>query len=193
MRSRPQAIRLLVLDVDGVLTDGRLYYGADGEKLKVFDVQDGYGIKALRAAGIEVAVITGRRSAALRHRCRELGLKHVLQGVEDKRSAFERLIGRLGVSAESCAAIGDDAPDVPLMRAVGLAYAVRNAHSVARRVAHRITRLAGGRGAVREVCDELLRARGGAAPSRRGGPAADGAVSPRHGAPGRARRAGARR
>jgi len=156
----PQAIRLLVLDVDGVLTDGRLYFGARGESLKVFDVRDGYGLVALQRAGIAVAVISGRRSAAVRERCRELGVRHVYQGVGDKLLVFERLRARLKLSRTVCACMGDDLPDVPLMSAVALSFAVADAHPTARRAAAVVTRHAGGRGAVREVCDLLLAARG---------------------------------
>lgn len=155
------AIRLLVLDVDGVLTDGRLYFGPHGELLKAFHVRDGHGIRALRAAGIEVAVITGRRSMAVKHRCRELGIRHLIQGADDKRAAFDRLCRRLSIAPHVCACIGDDVPDLPLMWAVGLAYAVADAHPLARRAAHRSTTIVGGAGAVREVCDELLAARAG--------------------------------
>lgn len=156
----PKRIRLLVLDVDGVLTDGRLYYGARGEQLKSFHVHDGYGIQALRRAGIQVAVISGRRSAAVARRCRELGIREIHQGIADKAQAFERLISRLDIAARACACIGDDTPDVPLMQRVGIAFAVANAHADARRAAHRHTKLPGGAGAVREVCDWILRAGG---------------------------------
>ncbi len=152
-------IRLLVLDVDGVLTDGRLWFGPRGELVKAFHVRDGHGIRAVRAAGIEVAVISGRRSQAVAHRCRELGIRYLIQGAGDKVAALERLLARLNLQREDCACIGDDAPDVALMKAVGLAYAVADAHPDALRVAHRATSIAGGRGAVREVCDQLLRAR----------------------------------
>ena len=152
-------VRLLVLDVDGVLTDGRLYYGARGEALKVFHVRDGVGLKQLAAAGVTVAVISGRRSGMTSRRCRELGVRHVLQGVEDKLAAFHRLRGRLGMSSSVCACVGDDAPDVPLMREVGLSFAVADAHPQARDAALVVTRLAGGKGAVREICDYLLEAR----------------------------------
>lgn len=158
MRTR-QPIALLVLDVDGVLTDGRLYFGARGEALKVFDVRDGYGLVALQRAGVTVAVISGRRSGAVRARCRELGVRHVYQGVADKLAVFERLRTRLKLARGACACVGDDLPDVPLMRAVGLACAVADAHAGARRAAHLVTRHGGGRGAVREVCDLLLSAR----------------------------------
>ena len=159
-------VRLLVLDVDGVLTDGRLYYGARGEALKVFHVRDGLGLKLLAAADITVAVISGRRSAMTAKRCRELGVKHLLQGVEDKLAAFHALRGRLRVTPSACACVGDDVPDVPLMREVGLSFAVADAHPQARNAAHVVTRLPGGRGAVREVCDYLLEARRHAAAAK---------------------------
>jgi 3-deoxy-D-manno-octulosonate 8-phosphate phosphatase (KDO 8-P phosphatase) len=159
-------VRLLVLDVDGVLTDGRLYYGARGEALKVFHVRDGLGLKLLPEAGITVAIISGRRSSMTSRRCRELGVRHLLQGVQDKLAAFHRLRGRLAIAARHCACVGDDVPDVPLMREVGLSFAVADAHPQARSAAHVVTRLPGGKGAVREVCDFLLEARrrAGAAP-----------------------------
>ena len=155
----PAAIELLVLDVDGVLTDGRLRYGPEGELEKVFHVRDGHGIKALQAAGVRVAVISGRDSRAVGRRCAELGIADVLQGVADKAAAFEALAARLGIAPRACACVGDDTPDVALMRRVGLAIAVADAHADARRAAHRRTRLPGGAGAVREVCDWLLAAR----------------------------------
>ncbi|MEZ5498546.1 MAG: HAD hydrolase family protein [Steroidobacteraceae bacterium] len=148
-----------MLDVDGVLTDGRLHYGSRGEVLKVFHVRDGHGIKTLLAAGVEVAVISGRRSPAVARRCRELGLRHVFQGIGDKLGCLESLLRRLGLPAAACAAIGDDSPDVALLRHVGLPIAVADAHADARRAARRVTRLAGGDGAVREVCDWLLAGR----------------------------------
>jgi 3-deoxy-D-manno-octulosonate 8-phosphate phosphatase (KDO 8-P phosphatase) len=142
-----------------VLTDGRLYYGARGEALKVFHVRDGLGLKLLAAAGITVAVISGRRSPMTAKRCRELGVKHLLQGIDDKLAAFTTLRGRLGVAPSACACVGDDVPDIPLMREVGLSFAVADAHPQARNAAHVVTRLPGGQGAVREVCDYLLEAR----------------------------------
>lgn len=161
--ARPRTIaartRLLVLDVDGVLTDGRLYYGVRGETLKVFHVRDGLGVKLLAAAGITVAVISGRRSAMTARRCRELGIRHVFQGVEDKLAVFQRLREGLSLACGACACVGDDVPDVPLMREVGLAFAVADAHPQARTAAHVVTSLPGGKGAVREVCDYLLTAR----------------------------------
>lgn len=161
--ARPAAaIRLLVLDVDGVLTDGRLYYGPRGEELKVFHVLDGHGIRELQRRGIRVAVISGRDSAAVRRRCRELGIAHLHQGIAEKLPVLEKLCRRLRIPLAECAAIGDDLPDVPLLRAVGLAFAVPGAHASARRAAGRTTRAAGGEGAVREVCDLLVAAATGA-------------------------------
>lgn len=165
-RAAPLAsIRLLILDVDGVMTDGRLYIGPQGECEKCFHVRDGYGIRALMDAGVQVAILSGRRSLALQRRCEELGISHLHQGLEDKAAEFARLTSRLGLSARECAYVGDDAPDVPLLRQVGLAVAVADAHPVALADAHRRTRLPGGAGAVREVCDWLLSARERAARS----------------------------
>ncbi len=159
LRKAAAAIRLLVLDVDGVMTDGHLHFGPRGEALKSFHVRDGFGIQQVRKAGIDVAVISGRTSRMVVARCRELGVRHLLQGQPDKVAAFERLRIRLQVSASACACVGDDTPDVPLMRKVGLAFAVADAHPDARNVAHVVTSLSGGNGAVREVCDYLLQSR----------------------------------
>jgi len=154
------ALRLLVLDVDGVLTDGRLYFGPRREALKVFHVRDGPGIKALARAGVTVAVISGRRSAAVARRCRELGIREVHQGVANKAKTYAALLARLGIGATASACIGDDTPDLPVMLQAGFAVAVADAHPTVRRAAHRRTQAAGGFGAVREVCDWLLAARG---------------------------------
>jgi 3-deoxy-D-manno-octulosonate 8-phosphate phosphatase (KDO 8-P phosphatase) len=162
----PHATRLLVLDVDGVLTDGRLYFGPRGEALKVFHVRDGNGIVQLRRAGIAVAVISGRRSSMVAMRCRELGVRHVYQGARDKLTVLKRLCARLKVPLTACAAVGDDLPDLPVLRAVALPFAVADAHAEVRRAARFITTLPGGAGAVREVCDELLARRSRAAPTR---------------------------
>ena len=150
------AIRLLVLDVDGVLTDGRLYFGPRGEALKVFDVRDGLGLVQVQRTGLRVAVISSRRSPMVVMRCRELGVRHVHQGVADKLGVFARLCARLKLTPAACACVGDDLPDLPLMRAAALSFAVADAHREVRRAADVVTRLPGGRGAVREVCDHLL-------------------------------------
>jgi 3-deoxy-D-manno-octulosonate 8-phosphate phosphatase (KDO 8-P phosphatase) len=152
---------LLVLDVDGVLTDGRLYFGPKGEALKVFHVRDGHGIKLLMKAGIQVAAFSGRRSAAVTARMRELGVPNVVQACSDKVAALQRLTKRLKIGPLNCACIVDDTPDLALMSAVGFAAAVADAHPVVQSAAHWVSRAAGGRGAVRELCDALLRARHG--------------------------------
>jgi 3-deoxy-D-manno-octulosonate 8-phosphate phosphatase (KDO 8-P phosphatase) len=152
--------RLLVLDVDGVLTDGRLYYSAKGEALKTFHVRDGHGVKQVTAAGITVAIISGRKSPAVARRARELGIKHVFQGVSDKVAVLGKLLAKLGVPTEHCVCVGDDTPDAPVLAAAGLGIAVADAHDDARAVAQLVTSLPGGRGAVREVCDWLIAARG---------------------------------
>lgn len=155
----PATIRLLVLDVDGVLTDGRLYYSAEGETLKVFNVRDGYGIRNLAAAGVEIAVISGRRSAAVAERCRDLGIRHVSQGIQDKLARLNVILKRLAIPAAECAIVGDDTIDVEMMQAAGIAFTVADAHPDALRAAHVVTKLRGGHGAVREICDQLLAAR----------------------------------
>ena len=155
----PASIRLLVLDVDGVLTDGRIYYGPRGESLKVFHIRDGLGIRAALNAGIEVAVISGRSSTMVARRCRELGIRYVTQGEDDKLPVLEKLLKRLELTASQCSCVGDDVIDVPMLQAAGLAFAVADAHPEACRAAHRVTQLRGGHGAVREVCDYLLAAR----------------------------------
>ena len=152
-------IELLILDVDGVLTDGRLYFSARGETLKVFHVRDGHGIKLLMSAGIAVAAFSGRRSAAVAARMRELRVPHVVQACSDKVTALRRLTERLHIDALNCACLVDDTPDLPLMSAVGMAGAVADAHPVVKSAAHWIARANGGEGAVRELCDAVLRAR----------------------------------
>lgn len=152
-------IRLLVLDVDGVMTDGRLRYGSAGELDKTFHVRDGLGIRAVIAAGIAVAVISGRDSPAVARRCEELGIRHLHQGIDDKAAVLAQLLASLDILARQCACVGDDSPDVPLLAQAGLAVAVADAHPQALAIAHRRTRLPGGAGAVREVCDWLLAAR----------------------------------
>ena len=155
-------IALVVLDVDGVLTDGRLWYGPDGETLKAFNVRDGHGIKSLVAAGVGVAVISGRRSAAVTARMRELGVADVAQGVSDKARALVELLKRNAVDPRRVACLVDDTPDLGLMAAVGMPAAVADAHPEVLAAAKHVTHAAGGHGAVREFCDFLLAARGSA-------------------------------
>ena len=152
-------VRLLVLDVDGVLTEGRLFYGPRGEVLKAFHVRDGHGIKQVARAGISVAIISGRKSAAVARRAKDLGIRHVLQGVDDKLPALSKLAKSERVSLEDCACIGDDTPDAPILAAAGLGIAVADAHGDALAAADLVTTRPGGQGAVREVCDWLMAAR----------------------------------
>ena len=153
------AIELLVLDVDGVLTDGRLYFSARGEALKVFHVRDGHGIKLVMQSGVAVAAVSGRRSAAVTARMRELGVRHVVQGCRDKVGALAALARKLGIDPLAAACLVDDTPDLPLMAAVGFAAAVADAHPLVKSAAHWISAAPGGTGAVRELCDAILRAR----------------------------------
>jgi 3-deoxy-D-manno-octulosonate 8-phosphate phosphatase (KDO 8-P phosphatase) len=155
---RARRIRLLVLDVDGVLTDGRLFISPAGEEFKVFHVRDGSGLVAVQRAGVTVAIISGRNSEAVTRRAAELGIRHVRQGVAEKAAELGRLMRELGVAAAETACVGDDTPDLPMLEAAGLAVAVADAHPALRSVAHWITPSPGGRGAVREVCDLLLSA-----------------------------------
>jgi 3-deoxy-D-manno-octulosonate 8-phosphate phosphatase (KDO 8-P phosphatase) len=155
-------IALVVLDVDGVLTDGGLWCGPDGETLKAFNVRDGHGIKSLVAAGVGVAVISGRRSAAVTARMRELGVADVAQGVTDKARALAELLKRNAVDPGRVACLVDDTPDLGLMAAVGMPAAVADAHPDVLAAAKHVTRAPGGHGAVREFCDFLLAARGAA-------------------------------
>ena len=156
---RAARIRLLVLDVDGVLTDGVLVYGASGEETKRFHVRDGLAIQAARRAGLEIAVVSGRASAAVTRRMSELGVVEVHQGVADKESLLRGLLARLGVKAVETAVMGDDLLDLPLMRIVGLAMAPSDAVLDVRRAAGWVSGAAGGHGAVREAVELLLRSR----------------------------------
>jgi 3-deoxy-D-manno-octulosonate 8-phosphate phosphatase (KDO 8-P phosphatase) len=159
LREQAARIRLAVFDVDGVFTDGRLYYGPDGTEFKAFHTRDGHGIKELIRSGVQVAVISGRRSDAVTRRMQELGVAHVFQGCDDKLPVFEQLLAQLGIVAEDTACVGDDSPDLPLIQRAGLGIAVSDAHPSVRAAALLTTRAAGGEGAVREVCDMILAAR----------------------------------
>ena len=154
-------IGLLVLDVDGVLTDGRLHFSSDGSEIKSFDVRDGAGIKALVRDGVMVAVISGRRSAAVDTRMAELGIDRVFQGCDDKAQVLQALMNEAGVISEQVACVGDDTPDLPMFDHVGLAIGVADAHPEVIAGAHWTTHSRGGFGAVREVCDMILAARAG--------------------------------
>ena len=154
----PPGIRLVAFDVDGVFTDGRFYLANDGVESKAFCTLDGYGIRRLLDAGIEVAVISGRSSSAVDQRMAELDVHHVIQGCKDKIAAFDKLASKLGISAAECAYVGDDIPDLPLLQKVGYSIAVANAVSAVREHCHYTTHAAGGFGAVREVCELVLAA-----------------------------------
>ena len=153
-------IRVLLLDVDGVLTDGGLYFGVEGEGFKRFNTLDGHGLKMLQRAGITPAVVTGRGSAALRSRLDALGIVHARYDIDDKAPAAESILAELGVGWSQAAAMGDDWLDLPMMRRAALSLAPANAHHEVRSRADLVTRLDGGAGAVREVCDLLLQASG---------------------------------
>ncbi len=155
-----QDVRLAIFDVDGVLTDGRLYYGAEGEAFKVFHVLDGHGLKLLSRFGITPAVITGRDHPALRRRLADLGVTHAYYGVADKDRAAQDLLSRMGCGWEACAAMGDDWPDLGLLQRARFACAPPQAHPDVLQVVHHVTRAGGGQGAVRECCDLLLMAAG---------------------------------
>nr|WP_298724052.1 3-deoxy-manno-octulosonate-8-phosphatase KdsC [uncultured Steroidobacter sp.] len=156
---RANDVRLLVLDVDGVLTDGRLYFTSRGETMKCFHVRDGAGIKQVLNAGLQVAVISGRQSKAVEKRMSELGVTWIRQGVHDKLAALRELLEMLGLTPQAVASVGDDTPDLSLFEASRLAVAVADAHPSVKSRAHFITQACGGQGAVREVCDLLLETR----------------------------------
>lgn len=158
---KARTVRLLALDCDGVLTDGRLYYGNDGEEMKAFSILDGHGIKMLRATGVEVAIITGRKSELVKRRAKELGITELLlQGREDKLEALHELLPMAGVALNAVAYCGDDLPDLAAIQSVGLGIAPANAHVAVRERADWVTSVRGGDGAVREITDLLMRAQG---------------------------------
>lgn len=155
---RLRDIRLLALDVDGVLTDGRILIAADGQESKQFHVRDGLGLRAVMQRGIEVAILSGRRAPAVDHRMRELGISHLQQGVTDKGAALRELAASLGQQATAAAFVGDDLIDLPAMACAGLGIAVQDAEPAVLEAADWVTERCGGQGAVREVCDLLLAA-----------------------------------
>jgi 3-deoxy-D-manno-octulosonate 8-phosphate phosphatase (KDO 8-P phosphatase) len=157
---RAGRVRLMLFDVDGVLTDGRLWYGPSGEELKAFSVLDGHGLKLLRESGIAVGILSGRTSAAVATRAAELGIAQVRQGVDDKRAAFEDLLARSALGAEAAGYMGDDVVDLPVLRRCGFACAPREAQELVRTHAHYVAAAPAGAGAAREVCEFVLRAQG---------------------------------
>ncbi|MGB5986574.1 MAG: HAD-IIIA family hydrolase [Desulfobacterales bacterium] len=158
LSQRCRSIRLLLLDVDGVLTDGNLIYGAEGEALKAFNVRDGLGIRLLMESGIQVGVVTGRGGPILDRRCRELGVRLIFDQIKDKQRILTQITAANSISPGQIAFVGDDLIDLPLLTRVGLPIAVADAHPEVRRTAAWTTQAAGGRGAVREVCEGLLEA-----------------------------------
>jgi len=153
-------IRLVIFDVDGVLTDGSLYIGDDGQEYKAFHSKDGHGMVMLQQSGVEIAIITGRTSQVVEHRMANLGITHIYQGKLEKLPAYEELRKKLGISPEETAYVGDDVVDLPVMRRVGLAIAVQDAHPLVRQHSHWQTPSTGGRGAARDVCEMLMEAKG---------------------------------
>ncbi len=153
-------IRLLILDVDGVLTDGSIIYGSSGEELKAFNVKDGAGLKYWRRVGHATGIITGRESSMVLRRAKELDIQYVEMNAKNKAPALERLLAAAGVKPEEAAMVGDDLPDIPIMRRVGLAVAVRDAVLEVREAADMVTEKKGGKGAVREVIEYILKAQG---------------------------------
>lgn len=160
IHTRLKRIRLLLLDVDGVLTDGNVTYLDDGQETKSFNVKDGLGLRLLMDAGIGVGIVTGRRAPALIHRCNNLGIELVFDGIQDKAAALNQVVAQVGVKPEHIAFVGDDLPDLPLMTRVGLSVAVGNAVGVVLDNAHMRTTAHGGAGAVRELCEAILDAQG---------------------------------
>ena len=153
-------VRLIAFDVDGVCTDGRFYLSDDGVESKAFHTQDGFGIRQLITAGISVAVISGRRSGAVERRMQELGVPYIVQGCKDKVAALDAIREELGITTDECAYVGDDVPDLPLLRHVGVSIAVANAVATVRMQCDYLTTAGGGAGAVREACELLLSTQG---------------------------------
>ncbi len=158
--TRAARIRLMIFDVDGVLTDGSLHFGADGELIKTFNVLDGQGIRLLQQSGVATAIISARQSPLVQRRASDLGITHVFQGSHDKRASFEQLLQQTGLSPDQCGFIGDDVIDLPILLRAGFAASVPNGHAEVRQRVHYVTTAPGGTGAVRELCDLILRAQG---------------------------------
>lgn len=157
---RARAVKLIIFDVDGVMTDGTLFLGDDGQEYKGFNSLDGHGLKMLKSTGVELGIITGRNSQVVVLRARNLGITHLHQGAHDKLMVYRQLLGDLGLSPEQTAFMGDDVVDLPVMRRAGLAIAVPAAPELVKAHSHYITRREGGRGAVREACEFIMRAQG---------------------------------
>jgi 3-deoxy-D-manno-octulosonate 8-phosphate phosphatase (KDO 8-P phosphatase) len=165
IQAKAQAVKLVIFDVDGVLTDGSLYLGDDGQEYKAFNSRDGHGMKMLQYSGVLIGIITGRTSDVVRIRMENLGVEHVYQGKQEKLPAYEALRDMLGLSDEQVAYVGDDVVDLPIMRRVGLAIAVNDAHPLVREHAHWQTPHDGGCGAGRDVCEMIMEAQGTLSPA----------------------------
>lgn len=157
---KAKQVKLVIFDVDGVLTDGSIYLGDDGQQYKAFNSRDGHGMKMLQNTGVKIAIITGRISKVVEHRVAELGIEHVYQGQRNKLPVFESLIGELALRPNNVAYVGDDIVDLPVMTRVGLAICVQDAHPLVKRHAHWVAKSSGGHGAVREVCELIMDAQG---------------------------------
>lgn len=157
---RAKGIRLAVFDVDGVLTDGKLYFLVDGSEFKTFNTLDGHGIKMLINSGVRTAIISGRSTPVVERRARSLGIQHLYQGREDKMAVLDELLAELSLDYQQVAYLGDDLPDLPVIRRVGLGMAVASADGFVRQHAHGTTRARGGEGAAREFCELIMRAQG---------------------------------
>jgi 3-deoxy-D-manno-octulosonate 8-phosphate phosphatase (KDO 8-P phosphatase) len=155
-----KSVQLVLLDVDGVLTAGEIIYDDAGQQIKIFNVKDGIGIRLLKEAGIDVGIITGRSSEALRYRCQNLGIELLFDGVHHKDRVLDKISARTEIDKEAMAFVGDDLPDLPVMKCVGLAVAVGDAHEIVRQNAHIVTQAPGGHGAVREISEAILKAQG---------------------------------
>jgi 3-deoxy-D-manno-octulosonate 8-phosphate phosphatase (KDO 8-P phosphatase) len=157
---RAARVRLMIFDVDGILTDGSLHYGPDGEVIKTFNVLDGHGIKLLQQSGVVTAIISARESGIVARRAADLGIQHLYQGVHDKRTAFEQLLQKTRIDVQECGFVGDDVIDLPILSRVGFSASVPNGHPEVKSRVHYVTQAVGGCGAARELCDFILRAQG---------------------------------
>ncbi len=159
-KNKLKKIKLLLLDVDGVMTEGNIIYNDNGTETKIFNVKDGLGLRLLMDSGILTGIVTGRSSNALRHRCKNLGINYIFDGISDKGSLLNSIIKKTSIPSDEIAFAGDDLPDIPLLKLVGLSIAVADAHEKVKEHADMITVSNGGRGAVREICETILMAKG---------------------------------
>jgi 3-deoxy-D-manno-octulosonate 8-phosphate phosphatase (KDO 8-P phosphatase) len=159
IQSKLKQIKLLLLDVDGVLTDGRITYASGNVEAKSFNVKDGFGIRLLQSAGVQIGIVTGRTSEALLRRCADLGITMIYDGVKDKGKLLPAILSASGFKIQEVAFVGDDLPDIPLLKKVGVSIAVADAHDLVKKNADMVTMQKGGQGAVREICEQILEAK----------------------------------